>query len=653
MRVARDACGPLQHDDVSIVNFRMRLLFVTHYFYPEVGAAQTRILETARLLRRRGHEVTVLTGFPNYPDGVIPAAYRGRVAMRERIDDISIVRTPVYPAPNRGFGRRLLNHLSFALSSVAGAPASGAADVVIAETPPLFTAVSAVAIAALKRVPLVLNVADLWPESAVQLGLLSNPHAIRAAELLERLSYDHANVVCVPTPGMRSILLGRGEPPEKVVHLPNAVDVDRFAAAADSVPVRGRVIYSGTVGLAQGVATLVEAGALLKEDADRPEILIVGDGAERADLARRAADEGLDHVRFAGRVDRDAIPALIGSAEMAVMSLRDLPIFDDALPTKLLEYMAAARPVVAAASGQVARLVREVDAGIACPPEDARALADAIRAVAADPVRAREMGQNGRRHVEAHLSRDAFVDRLEEILATATAEEPEQARIERVFGRYYASGGRSSAWSATNRGNRTIASRSSESVEAALRKAGRFPDGERRLLEVGCGTGALFAWLIARGATPANLHGLDLLADRIVEAQRALPLAVDLRVADGRAVPMPACSVDAVVMSTVLSSIPNPHHRATLAREALRILRPGGIVVIYDVRFPNPLNGDLRAMTKRELQRLFEGYPLEARALTVLPPLARRLGRATDAVYPLLERVPPLRTHLVAVVGPV
>jgi len=631
----------------------MRLLFVTHYFHPEVGAPQTRILETARILRRRGHEVTVLTGFPNYPDGVIPPAYRGRLGMRERIDGISVVRTPVYPAPNRGFGRRLLNHLSFALSSVAAAPAGGAADAVIAETPPLFTAVSGVAIAALKRAPLILNVSDLWPESAVQLGLLSNRTAIRAAELLERLSYDHAKVICVPTPGMRTILLGRGVPAETVMHLPNAVDVDRFAAAVDRAPVRGRVIYSGTVGLAQGVGTLVDAAALLKDDADRPEILIVGDGAERADLAQRAAEQGLDHVRFAGRVDRDEVQALIGSAEVAVVSLRDLPLFEEALPTKLLEYMASARPVVAAASGQVARLVREVDAGIACPPEDPSALAAAIRAVVADPPRAREMGQNGRRYVEANLSRDAFVDRLEHILSIATDQEPEHARVEKVFRRYYANGGRSSAWSAENRGNRKIALRRAESVEAALRAAGAFPDGERLLLEIGCGTGALLAWLIDRGAVPANLHGVDLLDERIVEAQRALPQAVDLRVADGRALPMPPGSVDAVVMSTVLSSIPDRHHRATLAREALRVLRPGGIVVTYDVRFPNPRNPDVRAMTKRELRRLFAGCRLDARPLTVFPPLARRLGRTTDAVYPLLERVTPLRSHLLAVVGPV
>jgi ubiquinone/menaquinone biosynthesis C-methylase UbiE len=195
--------------------------------------------------------------------------------------------------------------------------------------------------------------------------------------------------------------------------------------------------------------------------------------------------------------------------------------------------------------------------------------------------------------------------------------------------------------------------RRAESIEAALWRAGAFPDGGRRLLEIGCGTGDLLAWLIDRGAAPENLHGFDLLDHRIVEAQRTLPRSVDLRVADGRDLPLASSSVDSVVMSTVLSSIPNRHHRATLAREALRVLRAGGIVVSYDIRFPNPRNSDVRAMTKREMRRLFAGCPLEARPLTVFPPLARRLGRATDAVYPLLEGVAPLRSHLLTVVGPV
>jgi glycosyltransferase involved in cell wall biosynthesis len=394
----------------------VRVLFVSHYFHPEVGAPQTRILEAAQRLSARGHEVSVLTGFPNYPDGIIPEPYRGRVLLREKLGEVQVVRCAVYPAPNRGFARRLLNHASFAVSSVLAAPLPASPDVVIAETPPLFTAASAVAIAGMRRAPLVLNVADLWPESAVALGALSNPQAIALAGRLERFAYRHSAAITVPTAGIRTTLLERGLPPEKVVHFPNAVDVERFAALPPAQEPFQRVIYCGTVGLAQGVGTLIDAVTELKGGGIDLEFLIVGDGAEREELAARAHERGLDNVRFTGRVPRDRVPELLGGAQIAVLSLRDLPLFEDALPSKLLEYMAAGRPVVASAAGDVARLLERSQGGLASRPGDAAALARAIRELAADPARAREMGDSGRRYVSASYSREAFVDRLEEIL---------------------------------------------------------------------------------------------------------------------------------------------------------------------------------------------------------------------------------------------
>lgn len=388
---------------------------MSHYFYPEVGAPQTRILETAQLLGDRGHEVTVLTGFPNYPDGVIPHAYRRHVFMRERIGEIRVMRSAVYPAPNRGFARRLVNHASFAGTSILASPLAGRPEVVIAESPPLFTAVSAVVIARTWRAPLVLNVADMWPESAVQLGALSDPRAIRLAEVLERFAYRHSAAITVPTAGMRATLLGRGEPGHKVVHLPNAVDPDRFAGDPPSGSDTRRVIYCGTVGMAQGVGTLIDAAGELA-NGQGYEFLIVGDGAEREALMRTASDRGLTSVRFAGRVERGRVPGLIASADLAVLCLRDVPLFEDALPTKLLEYMAAARPVVAAAAGDVARLLERSNAGIACAPEDPAALAAGIREIGGDPARAQAMGANGRRYVQEHCSREAFVDKLEAIV---------------------------------------------------------------------------------------------------------------------------------------------------------------------------------------------------------------------------------------------
>jgi glycosyltransferase involved in cell wall biosynthesis len=396
----------------------MRLLFVTHYFHPEVGAPQTRILETARRLRARGHAVTVLTGMPHYPDGVVPDDYRRRLLVREDLDWISVVRTAGLAAPNRGFARRLADHATYAVTGVLASPLAGraGADAIIGETPPLFTAAAAVLIARARRTPLVLNVADLWPESAVQLGALENRAAIRAAEALERYAYRHAAMITVPTPGMRRTLLARGEPPEKVRHLPNAVDVERFPVSPADTSTVLRVVYCGTVGMAQGVGTLIEAIRRLRGRGGQIELVIAGDGAERPALEALARSGGHDGVRFEGRIPRERVPGLLASADVTVLSLRDVPLFEDALPTKLLEYMAAGRPVVAAAAGEAAEVVAAAGAGLACRPEDPDDLARALETVAQDPEQRRAMGANGRRFVEERFSRAAFVERLEALV---------------------------------------------------------------------------------------------------------------------------------------------------------------------------------------------------------------------------------------------
>jgi putative colanic acid biosynthesis glycosyltransferase WcaI len=394
----------------------MRLLFVTHYFHPEVGAAPTRILEVASALSARGHGVTVLTGFPNYPDGVIPSSYRGRRRQAERLADLRVLRTAVYPAPNRGVARRLLNHTSFALSAIASCRGAGRVDALIVESPPLFTAAAGVVIARLKHAPLLLNVADLWPDAAIQFGALQNRAAVAGARAIERFAYDHADVIAVPTPGLVRVLRHRGRPAEQVVLIPHGVDSARFPLAAESEPVRRRVVYCGTIGMGHAVGTLIEAARRLEQAGDGHEFLIVGDGAERAGLEDQAAEWGLRSVTFAGRLPRDELPAVLATAEVTVATQRSLPLLADALSTKVLEYMAAARPVVAAASGWTAEVVARADAGIVCPPEQPQALADAIGRVTADAAHARTMGLNGRRYVEANLTRDIAVDRIERAL---------------------------------------------------------------------------------------------------------------------------------------------------------------------------------------------------------------------------------------------
>ena len=396
-----------------------RLLLLTHYFHPEVGAAQSRLLDLADGLTRLGHPVTVLTGFPNYPDGVIPPGYRGRRVMVERLGRLRIVRAPVYPAPNRGVVRRLLNHGSFALSAIPFCMRTGPADAVIVETPPLFTAVAGVLVSRIKRAPLVLNVADLWTDAAVEMGALRHPAAIAVARALERFAYRHADMIAVPTPGLERVLRERGQPADRVIVVPHGVDPARFPLDGAGQPVPRRVVYCGTIGMGHATASLIDAARLLEDAGGGFEFLIVGDGAERPAVEERARRLRLRSVTFAGRLPRSELPRVLASASVGVATQRDLPLLADALSTKVLEYMAAARPVVAAASGWTAEVIRRAEAGVVCPPEDPAALAAAIAEVGADPVRARAMGLSGRRYVEANLTRAAAIERLADALSAA------------------------------------------------------------------------------------------------------------------------------------------------------------------------------------------------------------------------------------------
>jgi putative colanic acid biosynthesis glycosyltransferase WcaI len=393
----------------------VRIVFLTHYFPPEVGAAPARILRVAAGLQRRGFDVVVHTGFPHYPEGRVPAPYRNRPWAREELAGVSVLRTAVYPAPNRGFARRLADHAAFAAGAVAGHRLAGPADAVIAESPPLFAGAAGVPYAALKRAALILNVSDRWPASAVALGAVRPGPALAAAEGLELACYRAARAITVPTAPMARTLAALPTAGGKVTIMAPVVEPQRFAHLAPPPPRPGeplRVVYAGTVGLAQGIDTLVEAARLAGPEA--VELTIAGGGAELDGVRRRAPG----NVRVLGVVPAARVPDLYAEADAGAVLLRDLPIFDEALPTKLLEVMAAARPVVLAGRGESAALVRAAGAGVVVPPGDAAALADALAALPADAAR---LGAAGRAHVEAHFTVEELLDRWVALLERVSA----------------------------------------------------------------------------------------------------------------------------------------------------------------------------------------------------------------------------------------
>lgn len=404
----------------------VRAILLTQYFTPEVGAPQARIAALAKGLAASGVETTVHTCFPHYPDGGVKAPYRNRPVAVEREGDVRVVRSAVYPAANRGFGRRLAGHLSFATSALVTARRTGLADVVLVESPPLFLAGAAIAYAGAKRAALVVNVADLWPDSAIELGALSSPAAIGAARTIERAAYRAAAAITCPTEGIAKTLARRPESAGKEALMLPAVDLERFDPSPPGA-VRGdseaagaplRALYAGTVGMAHGLETLLDAAELVAAEPGGPdlEVTIAGDGAEAPALRARLERSGPAGVRMLGAVASERIPGLYAEHDVAVVMLRDRPIFHGALPTKMLEAMAAGRPVVLAAAGEAARLIERTGAGVVVAPENPAALAATLHELAVDPERRARLGAAGRRAVEAEFGRDKWIERWRELL---------------------------------------------------------------------------------------------------------------------------------------------------------------------------------------------------------------------------------------------
>jgi len=419
----------------------VRVLIVTHYFPPETGAPQARLSGLAATWAADGDKVTVLTGMPNHPTGVLPPSYRRAVLRRERCDGYRVVRTWLYATPNEGVARKSLGHLSFMASSVLlGGRASGPADVVVVSSPTFFSILSGWVLARLKRARFVIEVRDLWPAIFLELGVLTDRRIIWALEQLELAAYAAADQVVVVSEGFRSDLIRRGVPPEKVHTIRNGVDLGRFTAAGESSGerqgLRARlgarpgdclVLYAGTHGISQGLSAIADAAALL-DDAGGPARLgrraissgairfaFVGGGADKKSLQRRVAELGLRNVSLLPGVPSAEMPALLAAADICLVPLRKVPLFATFIPSKMFEYLAAGKAVIGSVTGEAAQILAEAGA-VVVPPEDSGSLAAAIAALAADPPLRAELGRRGRAFAERFYDRAALAREYRKIL---------------------------------------------------------------------------------------------------------------------------------------------------------------------------------------------------------------------------------------------
>ena len=410
----------------------MRVLLISHFYPPEPNSAAQKMSDLAQHLAASGHQATVITGFPNYPDGLLHKGYRRTLYQRQQINGVSVIRTFLLTAPRgRMFGPRMKNYVSFMLTSMYGAIGAGRHDLVYVYSPPLFLGVSGYVVSRLFRVPLVLDVNDLWPKAPIQLGILKNPALIRIAQTLERFVYAKTHHIFFYSHGMRQDVVGRGVPKAKTEIHPLWVDTDIFRPVPEEqgAEVRGNygkgdrlvVMYTGNLGLPQGLDTAIECARILKERGESQVLFVfVGGGADRERLIRLSQSYGLDNVTFVPPQPVSAMPAFMSAADVLLLHLDKAPFRMGTIPGKLLTYMSSGRPVLVGVEGEAADLVRQTACGVAVEPQNPEAMAQGITNLADAELR-RRMGEAGRQAAVTRFDRRKLLaeveSRLEEIVA--------------------------------------------------------------------------------------------------------------------------------------------------------------------------------------------------------------------------------------------
>ena len=410
----------------------MRILYVSHYFPPEMGAPAGRVAGLGRVWAAAGHDVHVLTGFPHHPTGRIHPEYRRafrRGFLREDVDGMHVHRTWIFPAANRGKIRRSLNYSSFMASAVLfGSLRLPRPDVIVATSPQLLCAAAGHLLARRFRVPLVMEVRDLWPESLIAVGASGRQSPLVAGlERIARGLYARSAHIVTVTESQRDVIVRMGVPSNRVSVVPNGVDRAFLAAGASfsdsSKPLaNGRfvVTYIGTLGMAHHLETLLEAAEILRDD-PRFHFRLVGEGARRKALESLACSRRLANVEFCGEQPRGEVPRWIAESSACAVLLRRNDVFRTVVPSKLLEIMAVGRPVLLGVEGEARSLLDRAGSGIAIEPENAAELAAAIRTLASDPERCRRHAENGGAFVRREFVREKLAERYAGILARLVA----------------------------------------------------------------------------------------------------------------------------------------------------------------------------------------------------------------------------------------
>lgn len=404
----------------------IKLLILTQYFPPEVGAPQNRLFELALRLQKSGVDVTVLTAMPNYPQMEIQEGYKGKKYVYEEMSGLKVHRSSIFVSKDRSITSRLKNYFSFVYSSArCGVKHIGPVDIIFCESPPLFLGYSALKLKRKKKAKLIFNVSDLWPESAEKLGVVTNKFLLKLAYNLEEKLYRNSVLVTGQTQGICKDISYRF-PNKKTYWLPNGVDLNYYDPAA--VPKSNWrtehgltendfiFLYAGIIGIAQGLEVILKAA---KEVKDKPSLkfVLLGSGPEKEKLQELKKEDSLNNVLFMDAVTKKDMPGILRSVNAVIVPLKKLDIFKGAIPSKLFESLAMQLPVLLGVDGEARELfIDQGKCGLYFEPENAKALTEGVLTLSSDPSLAKRLGENGRNYVNANFNRDNIANKFIEQL---------------------------------------------------------------------------------------------------------------------------------------------------------------------------------------------------------------------------------------------
>ena len=394
----------------------MKILYISQYFHPEIGATTNRAVAIALALKDAGHQVTMLCEMPNHPQGVIFPGYRGKFIAQEDYQGIPVVHLPVKASPNKNFLTRVLMYVSFSVSAMLYlALRRPSYDLLYISSPPLFVALCGLFSKLIfPRRRVVFEVRDLWPDSAIDLGELTNKTLIRVSQALERSIYHKSDLVVGVTQYIRTVLLAKVVPDKKIVVNRNGVDAVILDAYRGPKKKREEgpftAIFSGNMGLAYDLEPVFRCADLLRDEPVR--FLLIGGGPGKKGLQRLSKQLKLNNVEFRDPVPMAELGPILAEADCGILCMKDLPVVNGALPVKIFDYMASALPIVAGIKGEAADLITEAQAGIICSPGDSSGLAAAICRLMSDPEKAVELGQQGRKYVLERFQRKLLASGL-------------------------------------------------------------------------------------------------------------------------------------------------------------------------------------------------------------------------------------------------